>query len=104
MTPKAPNDANPIGTPIPLGVADVIRETVGVPDQTPNFRRQIELMRKELGCLEARLFDRRRDRAGTSVRARRMPSPLPSLFVLALGLLAAAGLRRRAVTRGLWRG
>ena len=104
MPLKAPSYAAPIGTPIPLGVVDVTRETVGVPDQTPNFRRQIEMMRAELSRLEARLFERRRSRAKTPARTGRMLSPLPTLFVLALGLWAAVGLRRRDMSRSMCRG
>lgn len=108
MSSEAPKNAPPLGEPIPLGVVDLARETVGVPDQTPNFRRQIELLRAELGRLETSLFERRGRHADRDSSKGAEPGPmlsgLSAVVVLALGLLAAAGLRRRAAPWAMGRG
>lgn len=108
MSSEAPKNAPPLGEPIPLGVVDLARETVGVPDQSPNFRRQIELLRAELGRLETSLFEKRSrhaDRgASTGADTRPMLPGFSAVLVLALGLLAAAGLRRRGAPWAMGRG
>lgn len=108
MSSEAPKNAPPLGEPIPLGVVDLARDTVGVPDQSPNFRRQIELLRAELGRLETSLFERRSrqaDRASSKgPEARPMLPGLSAVVVVALGFLAAAGLRRRAAPWAMGRG
>lgn len=50
----------PIGEPVPRGVVDVAHQTIGVPDQSANLRRQIEALRTDLSMLEERLRHRGR--------------------------------------------
>ncbi len=108
MSSEAPKNAPPLGEPIPLGVVDLARDTVGVPDQSPNFRRQIELLRAEVGRLETSLFERRSrhvaQRSAKSPEFRPMLSGISAVLVVALGLLAAAGRRRRAAPWVMGRG
>lgn len=85
----------PIGEPVLRGVVDVAHQTIGVPDQSANLRRQMKALRKDLTMLEERL--RRRGRRERSSEGSLVSGPVLAGGRLLgfLAILFALGLARR---------
>ncbi|ATN37700.1 hypothetical protein ACO34A_28440 (plasmid) [Rhizobium sp. ACO-34A] len=109
--PAGRSDNDRIGEPIPRGVVDVGHGMVGVPDQAPNFLRQISFLRSEVSKLDecfreiragayAPVTNRsgRRERAAFSKTG--AASTIKRLTGLGLVLLALGGLRVACGSRG----